>query len=67
MKGGKIQPSSSSKNVTEESVYTGLCHTQLYTETAACSNLRLRTLTVSTENIGPIVLAVKITSSWHLG
>lgn len=67
MKGGKIQPSSTLKNVAEESVYTGLCHTQLYTKTAACSNLRLRTLTVSTENIGPIVLAVQISNSWHLG
>lgn len=67
MRGGKVQPSSPSRNVAEESVYTGLCHTQLYAKTAACSNLRARTLTVSTENTGPIVLAVQIASSWHLG
>lgn len=57
MNGGKKQPSSTQKNVTEESIYTGLCHAQLYAETAACCNLRLRTLTVSTENTGPIVSA----------
>lgn len=57
MNGGKKQPSSTQKNVTEESIYTGLCHAQLYTKTAACCNLRLRTLTVSTENTGPIVRA----------
>lgn len=55
MSGGKKQPPSTQKNVAEESVYTGLCHAQLYTKTAACSNLRLRTLTLSTENTGPIV------------
>lgn len=53
--------------MTEKSVYTGLCHAQLYTKTAACSNLRLRALAVSTKNTGPIVLTVQITSSWHLG
>lgn len=67
MRGGKTQPSSTWKNVAEEGVYTGLCHAQLYAKTAACSNLRLRALTVSTANTGPIVLAVQITNSWHLG
>lgn len=55
MRGREMQPSSTEKNVAEESVYTGLCHAQLYTKTAACSNLRPRTSAVSTENTGPIV------------